>query len=203
VILEDADRHHGAYAIDADDELVELGSYRVPARITAEFQKYGVRLELAFESGRYICNAVARLDGAPPLTGTRLRFPLEDLAKFAFRVAAAKRIAGPENSSLLVNPRGSWATDDALQLQGEAAKKARSPAAPRRGGKRPLADEKLMQAAEIYRGSILTGESAREIIAREFKIEPVTAARWIMESRRRGFLGPAIGRRVGERPVEP
>lgn len=64
-------------------------------------------------------------------------------------------------------------------------------------GKR-LPDEILVRAAEVYRGALGEGLSPTDEVAHSFPISRSTAGRWIVEARRRGFLGPAIPGVAGE-----
>jgi hypothetical protein len=64
-------------------------------------------------------------------------------------------------------------------------------------GKR-LPDEWLQRVAEVYREALSRDLPATDTVWQAFDISRSTAGRWIVEARRRGFLGPAIPGRAGE-----
>jgi hypothetical protein len=66
----------------------------------------------------------------------------------------------------------------------------------------PLDDDVLRGVAKVYRESVESRLSTRkEIMKRCGAGSQATAGRWVMEARRRGFLGPADGTRAGEAPT--
>jgi hypothetical protein len=72
----------------------------------------------------------------------------------------------------------------------------RLPEKPRR---RVVDDAFLERVAEIYRQAVATGLSTQQEIQRQLgPVSDPSARRWVMQARRAGFLGPAIGTRAGE-----
>ncbi len=68
-------------------------------------------------------------------------------------------------------------------------------------GKR-LRDEHFKQVADVYRYAIRLGRPATAAIGEAFDVSRSTAGRWVVETRRRGFLGPAVPGRAGEQADE-
>lgn len=66
-----------------------------------------------------------------------------------------------------------------------------------RGNKPPSADD-LQKVAEIYRNNIGKG-SPTQAVADQMPLTRSTAGRWVGWARDRGFLGPALGPRPGEK----
>jgi len=72
-------------------------------------------------------------------------------------------------------------------------------AAPRRGV--PIDDAHLRRIAEMYRDLVTAGSRApTQDIAEALNYSRSTVGRWLVEARRRGLLGPAVGTRAGVAP---
>lgn len=72
---------------------------------------------------------------------------------------------------------------------------------PRRSPKRGqrITDQECEQVATVYRKAVIDGQETGKAVADEFHVVLSTARRRIQIARQRGFLGPANGRRAGER----
>jgi hypothetical protein len=68
---------------------------------------------------------------------------------------------------------------------------------PRRGA--TLTDDHLEQVAAMYRRAIELGDPPTRTIADRMYVARATAARWVGKAREKGFLGPAMRGRGGER----
>lgn len=67
---------------------------------------------------------------------------------------------------------------------------------PQRGAR--ITDDQLREVAMVYRAALAESEGRKaptEAVRDMFTISRSTAGRWVEEARRRGFLGPAPGRR--------
>jgi hypothetical protein len=180
-----------------------------------------VRVELD-DTNRYRVHELHLLDSGQPITGERLRavrvaaleqllnLPEEraEIAKgFARRpsvdveaaVAKFREVVAPASGvtpGLLgtrYDKRGTGVAG--MTASGAAARGVR--ALPQRG----YPDDHYAQVADAYRRAFRRGESGHrkpvEIIAAEFGVPRTTAARWVGEARRRGFLPPAQPGKAG------
>jgi len=137
------------------------------------------------------------------LTTESVRVPLnrylnEALRRVAHRVVT--RHAGPELERVwdgtreLVSDAGAEAHDERAKLHDEVTRDAKRS----RQGRR-LSDDDLKETARIYREAMTIGRNPTEAVQRELHLSRSTAGRWVMQARRRGFLGPApAGRVAGE-----
>jgi len=140
-------------------------------------------LNVEVVSGKVACMSIAALPGKE-LTSQLLRqAPIASLV----REAAKGRI---------VHLRDGFAVRFA---QGNPAFSRRNdvPNLPRR---RTLSDEFLSKVADVYRGALASGDAPAVAIERALgPTTPENARRWIMISRREGFLGESLGQgRKGE-----
>jgi hypothetical protein len=62
-------------------------------------------------------------------------------------------------------------------------------------------DEHFREVAAVYRDAVARGTSTQRAIQARWKVSPTSARRYVQEARRRGLLGPAQGRKAGERPT--
>jgi len=70
---------------------------------------------------------------------------------------------------------------------------------PEKRRRRVLDDAFLQQVAGIYRAALAAGLPTQEEIERQLgPVSGGTARRWVMQARKAGFLGPALGRKAGE-----
>lgn len=73
--------------------------------------------------------------------------------------------------------------------------------APVEPGKR-IPDEHFERVADVYRYAVKLGRPPTEGVAEAFDVARSTAGRWVVQARRRGFLGPAMPGRAGEKPLD-
>jgi hypothetical protein len=178
-----------------------------------------VRVELD-DTNRYRVHELHLLDSGQPITGERLRavrvaaleqllnLPEEraEIAKgFArrpsvdleaavakFREVVAPTVA-PDRLGTRYDKRGAGVAG--VTASGAAARGLR--ALPQRG----YPDDHYAQVADSYNRALRRGESGHskpvEMIAAEFGVPRTTAARWVGEARRRGFLPRAQPGKAG------
>lgn len=71
--------------------------------------------------------------------------------------------------------------------------------APARG--KPVSDDRLREVARLYRELVATGSrKPTQDIADQYHWSRSTVGRWLVEARRKGFLGPAVGTKAGVAP---
>ena len=205
----------------SDDELglawieyeatVQLGTLVVPTPVTAgvETDSYRVALTIELEQRRPVCTAIRRLSGGTPLTGELLRsIPLQRIIQ---RVQEHVRQQLVERDPLGAS-RPSWDTvlpKDAphdLWIEYPASRETieRELSADSPGGPKRVSDELLREAADVYREALATGQSnPTEVVRKRLHLARSTAGRYVGKARERGFLGPAMPRRAGERATVP
>ncbi len=71
----------------------------------------------------------------------------------------------------------------------------------RTGGAYPLDAEHYRAVASIYRRAVAAGGAPTNAVRRSMQVSPQTAARYVSQARRRGFLGPTTQGRAGELPT--
>lgn len=64
--------------------------------------------------------------------------------------------------------------------------------------RRRVTPDLLTEVAELYRSATSAGLAPVVEIARKANVSHSTAGRWVVEARRAGIMGPAVGTRVGE-----
>jgi Helix-turn-helix domain len=186
--------------------LVDWGVFRVPETFTAGFsaERFRILIEIVLEENGPECVAVSRLDyDAPPLTSER-RFPLRAMVNAAVRAAAFELVDAPiedvdpkrENPRLVPDERGH--VQVYAPAFGDRDEKRRAAPSGRVGS-----EADLNRVAALYRRAAASGSAPSSAIAGEFGITPATARKWVQRARARGFLGPALGRRVGEAARRP
>lgn len=67
--------------------------------------------------------------------------------------------------------------------------------------RRRVTPELLAKVAEVYRAAYSAGQSPTQAVAETFEVSHSTAGRWVVEARKAGTLGPAIGPTAGEAPT--
>lgn len=117
------------------------------------------------------------------LTATRIRIPLREFVEDATEIVATAGAYDQQGKRV----------DPEMVMSDLAAAALPLP----QPGKR-LPDETLTLAAEVYRDAVRHGVGATDAVFDAFPISRSTAGRWIVEARRRGFLGPAIPGVAGE-----
>ena len=65
------------------------------------------------------------------------------------------------------------------------------------GRPRMWGDDHYREVAEVYAAAWRSGPSPTKSVERQFQVSHSTAARWVHECRKRGFLGPTEKRRAG------
>jgi hypothetical protein len=188
----------------------------IPRRFSALIKdaRYPLQIEIAFENGRALCVAVARLEATahpvtgkpgtirldtgkriekgPPITGTILRqVPLDRIVREIADVAARqlRRVFDP----LTGEERAVWMPAVA-STEGQHALKRAQKRPTGRGAK--LRDAELQEAADIYRAAFEHGDHPTEAVRKHFWLSRSSAGRWVAEARRRGFLPPTEPRRA-------
>jgi hypothetical protein len=196
------DTRLGAYWVQYEAaNLVDWGAFRVPETFTAGFsdERFRILIEVLLDEHGPECVAISRLDdAAPPLTSER-RFPLRAMVNAAVRAAAFELVdvpieevdPGRKDPRLVPDERGHvrvWAP----AFDGHSEERA-SPGS-------HVGRNELQHVAALYRRAVASGLSPSSAIADEFGITRSTARKWVQRARASGFLGPAVGRRVGEEP---
>jgi hypothetical protein len=181
--------------------LVDWGEYRVPETFTAGFPKESLRvlIEIVLDDDGPKCVAISRLDYDSPALTSERRFPLRAMVSAAVRAATFELVDAPveevdpgrKNRRLVPDERGHVQVyAPAFDERGQARWKD-SRRVPDDGGE-------LERVAALYRRAVAAGSAPGPTIASEFGITPSAARKWVQRARARGFLGPALGRRVGE-----
>src|SRR5581483_2368854 len=158
------------------------------------------------DDGLVRCNSahVDRRKGEPSLTSAQLRaIPIDRIQREAEALAVGE---------VFQDEAGEWISrhsglGDLVDVG--AFRKAFDLAAlsrrPRQG--RRLSDEHFQEVARIYREANARSEPPTAALTKApLYASPPTAGRWVMEARRRGFLGPAPAQRKkgeAQRPAQP
>jgi hypothetical protein len=199
-----------------------LGTRLVPDRFSVRVGKvetpedrerryyWSAELEVVVEDGRARCVAIARTRKGTALTGKLLReLPLESILREALSSLAVERSRLPREQidplrehDLPVDAEGRvevWtpllgSAGGPAAFEADYAEAARS-----RGRGVRLTDEILERVASVYRAALKAGAPPTDAVKTAFDIPRSTAGRWVAETRRRGFLGPATPRRAGEK----
>lgn len=86
-----------------------------------------------------------------------------------------------------------------IQVGGTQAVEATLPGRSQGGRRRRLNDDQYRRVADAYRHAVEQGNYPKQAVAAEMHVSESTAGRYVMEARRRGFLGRAPGKgRAGE-----
>jgi hypothetical protein len=174
-------------AYDSDGDRVHLGRYSLPALFEALVFKPDLprcQLRIGIKSTGPACLRLTLVGSVPdPLTGARIRIPLDSLVREIATQIASAPAPGPSDT---------W--EGFVQgFEAELANLAR----PERGKR--ISDEFLRQVADVYRYALGRGLAPTAAVGEAFNYSRSTAGRWIVEARRRGLLGPAIRGRAGEK----
>jgi hypothetical protein len=203
----------GEYSVQYDPaNMVDWGGLRVPETFTACFEdeRLRVRIEVVIEDEGPECVAISRLHhDSPPLRSER-RFPLRAMVNAAVRGAAFEIVEVPieqvrslQEDARLVLHRDSRLVPDRrgnVRLYAPAFDDADESWAERPAPRphRPRSDDDWRRVAELYRRAVAAGSPPSKAIAAEFGVSEAAARKWVQGARLRGFLRPALGRRVGE-----
>lgn len=152
---------------------------------------YEIEMEVRVEDGAPRCHElrVSRREGGPPITGEGLRrLPLGRILERAAPLAARVR-TGRKRGPVVRTVR---THDDIRDFYAEwRLSKHRRP--------RSVDDELLRRVAEVYRAAQRRGDPPTATVAQVLHGSRSSAGRWVMLARERGFLGPALDRKAGER----
>lgn len=188
-----------------ETDAIPLGEgLAIPSRIDAStvVADLPVHLEITIEleEGRPVCTELRcrQREGGPPITGTLLR----DL-KIATLVAQTTQHVALR----LMWRNGRWEGVHALSedpdreyedaLSALAAEYRSVVRRPKRGQR--WSDDHFKEIARLYREKLKSGSrSPNRDLANALQFEASTVSKWVMEARRRGFLGPAERGKAGE-----
>jgi hypothetical protein len=168
--------------------------FGAPQRFVAEGNSLAIEIELDAE-GIPQCRGLnlRDTDGVGITTKTLRRVALVRLMREA--VAQAARLYTPvEKDGKPVFRIVSTPPSEAASFYEGYVKEARRP---RQGS--PVTDERLQAVADLYRKAIEEGQPPTREIADSMHVGRSTAARWVAKARERGYLGPAIQGRAGEK----
>jgi len=176
------------YLKPVSEELVQVGLAMVPKWFTVhlvDLENHGPDIDLTFEvrSGRHECREV------------RVKSPDDPGREVAASDLADIRIDDALEMGLHFVFYGSTGDEDNEIAQGvEAARQAREARAAR---KVKITDALLREVARVYRANVSDKPTAA--VATHFGRQHRTATLYIKKARERGFLGPAIKGKAGER----
>lgn len=184
---------------------------RFKAAIDDETVPYLLELHLAVHEGEAVCTAArfVQREGGPPITPRGVRtVPLTRYVRAATACAAwrVEEDAAGGVRLMSVSPDGEHVEDAgrsfkltpvATGAEVAAAFEQTRPAGER--GRRRLTDEFLEDVAKVYRAALEAGDAAPRRAVQEWQkgAPSQTAARWVAEARRRGFLGETRPGRAG------
>jgi hypothetical protein len=179
----------------ADEEFLPFaaGKYAIPRRFDALINWEGLCCALRIEvlRGKPICVALSVLDitGRGVQTSDLRKITPAGLVSFAVTRAAGEIVDGAIVPGIMI-------AKDASEY--DVFRRAIDTAAhtPRRGKRLP--DEHFARVAEIYRSAQTLGEPPTHAVAEQMHTSRSNAGRWVMEARRRGFLGKATPGQAGE-----
>jgi len=174
-------------SFDHDTPAVETpsGRFRLPVFFDALVDRPGLprsQLRIAITPSGPVCTRLTLVaDHRDPLTSTRIRIPLRELVEE------------------LVNALGSQDVETGeLDREGFAREFAEALESKPQPGKK-LSDEFLAQVATVYRYALRKEpRSPTAAVGEAFDVSRSTAARWLVEARRRRLLGDAVRGRAGE-----
>lgn len=164
----------------------------VPARFVASMEIDGFVVMLDIEVGRDDVPTCRRYTvDAPdqrPITGEVLTRTLPSVSRL---LKAALDAASSTVTYERTEKGGSVAS---IRVGGEQTVSAAMPGRSQGARRRRLTDDQLRRVAETYRRAVANGGWPKQVVAAEMHVSDSTAGRYVMEARRRGFLGKAPGR---------
>ncbi|MHB8468890.1 MAG: hypothetical protein ACYDCH_03930 [Gaiellaceae bacterium] len=174
----------------ADEMLVEVGEITVPETFYFLVRRPRMRLALRLRVASGVLEVdsvtIARGDAGSVTASTLRDVNLRELVISAGARAALHVDGGtiqPAGFKVSLG-RGTRSQLGALHM-------------PRRGKR--VTDEKLEEVARYYREALGSGQPPTQYVQRKMQIAYSTAGRYVMETRRRGFLGPTRPGQPGEK----
>jgi hypothetical protein len=168
----------------------------VPARFLASMEVDGFRVMLDVEVGRDDVPVCRRYAVEAPddraITGEVLTRSLPSLGRLlkAALEAAAQTVEYDRTRGVVAS----------ISIGGEQTVSAQMPGRAQGARRRRLTDDQLRRVAETYRRAVANDGFPKQAVAVEMHVSESTAGRYVMEARRRGFLGKAPGKgRAGEK----
>ncbi|MFY1673698.1 DUF6214 family protein [Plantactinospora sp. WMMB334] len=139
-------------------------------------------------------DAVAMLKGAP----------MEKLLRDAvFMAAGAWTWAAGRDEFNVAHDRALSAEQTRLLGDRVAEVRQKVSELPQPQRRRSTTPDLLRETAEVYRKAVAEGHPPTLAVSEHFTVSHRTAARWVSQARREGFLGPAQGTKAGEAPSTP
>jgi hypothetical protein len=210
--------------VDDEAEFVRFGDrYSIPARFLALLEPEAgethprCEMTIAIENGRAVCEGFCctRIDGSPPISGTVLRtLPLSTWLREATTAigntpdagrylegAGPFRFESPDgaHAPAMTMRTGDGGSHLPFALAGSTAGFQAAIQGPQRVPRRgiPLSEDHFTHVARIYRAATPSG-APTAAVAKQMHVARSTAGRWVMQARKRGFLGAAGGTTGGE-----
>jgi hypothetical protein len=173
--------------VDPAEETAALGEhFELPRRFTIDPRDVTRPLiDIEVEDGKAACVALRRRPNGPPLKTVTVRQPVDAFVRAAIYVAAIER------TDRTVEGETVWAPASGRLRRSQFERQAR------RGAR--LTDEFLRTVAQVYREETERSRPPTQGVAERLYGSRASAGRWVMEARRRGFLGDALPGRAGER----
>jgi hypothetical protein len=154
-------------------------------------------LEIVLENGRLTCKMVHVRGGANSHgldTATMRGLNLTGLIDATAAPASFVRAEPGDNPDGVWQGYTPWHQRDEDELSSWLQKTSRTP---RRG--KAISDAELRRVAEIYRTAVVHRTPPTKKVATEMHVARSTAGRWVVQARKRGFLGAAPTRgKAGE-----
>lgn len=183
-----------------DEELAVFGEFRVPKNfwflsgtptrdaIDPDWpHSHGVwvTMRLGPERGEIVCRSllIQAPSWKPALTTSNLRLPLAELIRVAAVQVGLAVDQSRSGQTLFPVTASNRARGGFLDVYDSSLM---------RRGKR-LPDAHLKRVADVYREALAKREPPTATVAKTMHTARSNAGRWVMEARRRGFLGPAAG----------
>jgi len=149
-----------------------------------------VVLEIVLEHGRLACDMVHVRRGQKSNSLDTATIRALNLTSLIDATAALASFVRPESGDDELPPAWQgftlWVSRADDDLSAWRQKTSRTP---RRG--KAVSDDELRRVAAIYRTAVARRQPPTKTVATEMHVARSTAGRWVVEARKRGFLGPA------------